>query len=66
MFYVLLAELTKLCQLQSIFQDLLVLAGKIICAFAFLALHFHHVILRHMNFLLLIKLNKYSGAVVGN
>ena len=45
MFGVLLAKLTKFFQFQSVLQNLFVLAGKIICAFAFLALHLHHVVL---------------------
>ena len=46
----LFAELTKFCQLQTVLQRLFVLGGEIIgmLAFGCLALHFHHVILRHI------------------
>jgi len=42
------AKFTKLFQLQAVLQGLLVFAGKIICMFALLALHFYKIILRHI------------------
>jgi len=47
MFGMLFAKLTKFRQLQTILQCLFIFGSEIIGMLAFLALHFHHVVLGH-------------------
>ena len=55
MFGMLFAKLTKFRQLQTILQYLFIFGSEIIGMLAFLALHFHHVILGHIVYELRIK-----------
>ena len=55
MFGMLFAKLTKFRQLQTILQYLFIFGSEIIGMLAFLALHFHQIILRHIVYELRIK-----------